>query len=472
MAEAIARPKKRHTDMTKGPIAKTLFFFTLPMFLGNLFQQLYNMVDSIVVGNFVGPSALGAVGCTFPIVFVAIAVASGLGMGCSVVTSQYLGAKDYGSVRMSVTTSLIFNLVVSIALSILGMAASGTVLKWMRTSPETIDMATEYLFIYFLGLTFMFMYNTIAGTFRALGDSKTPLYYLILSSFLNIGLDLLFVIQFGMGVAGVAWATMIAQGVCAVFSFIHLMNRLGQFEKRADHRVFSTEMLRTIVRLAIPSMLQQLSVSISSVLCQTVINGFGPMLVSGYTAANKIESIAGMPIMNLGMAVSTFVAQNIGAGKMERVKKGFKSALIMVLIFAAASCVLLLLFGPNLVGIFVNREVEGAAEVINWGTYHLVHMAFILFIQGLMFTGEGMLKGAGDMNLLVFCTLTGMVLRTICVFALAPKVGFAAIWFSIGLGSLTEVIIAFWRYFQGGWKEKAIVSDSGDEAPEETGAEA
>lgn len=459
-------------DMTRGNPGKILFLFALPILFGNIFQQLYSMVDSIVVGNFVGSDALAAVGGSYAITFAITGIAFGLSNGASILIGQYFGAGRKREVRHSIVTCVAFSIALSLVLAAVSILATPALLRLLNTPQSLMSMSKQYIYIYFLGLVFTFTYNILSSVFRALGDSKTPLYYLILSSFLNIGLDLLFVIQFGMGVAGVAWATMIAQGICAVFSFIHLMNRLGQFEKRADHRVFSTEMLRTIVRLAIPSMLQQLSVSISSVLCQTVINGFGPMLVSGYTAANKIESIAGMPIMNLGMAVSTFVAQNIGAGKMERVKKGFKSALIMVLIFAAASCVLLLLFGPNLVGIFVNREVEGAAEVINWGTYHLVHMAFVLFIQGLMFTGEGMLKGAGDMNLLVFCTLTGMVLRTICVFALAPKVGFAAIWFSIALGSLTEVIIAFWRYFQGGWKEKAIVSDSGEEAPEEAGAEA
>lgn len=463
MAEAIARPKKRHTDMTKGPIAKTLFFFTLPMFLGNLFQQLYNMVDSIVVGNFVGPSALGAVGCTFPIVFVAIAVASGLGMGCSVVTSQYLGAKDYGSVRMSVTTSLIFNLVVSIALSILGMAASGTVLKWMRTSPETIDMATEYLFIYFLGLTFMFMYNTIAGTFRALGDSKTPLLFLIISSITNIVLDLWFVISFGWGVAGVAIATVISQALSSVLALFALQKRLAAIaaadEEKLDaeplRQQFSPTLLKQMIKLAIPTTAQEIAISAGMMIMQALVNGFGPVIMAAYTAAMKIESLAMMPMVNISTAVTGYTAQNIGAGKVGRVKTGYRYSLLISLGFAVLMAGVVILFGGPLCSIFVSGE--GAEAVISAGANYLLYSAASYFLMALLFPAEGVMKGAGDVNLFMVFALSGIASKTIAALALSPILGYTGIWIAVVIGWLAECIGTTVRYLTGRWKDKAIV---------------
>lgn len=463
MAEAIARPKKRHTDMTKGPIAKTLFFFTLPMFLGNLFQQLYNMVDSIVVGNFVGPSALGAVGCTFPIVFVAIAVASGLGMGCSVVTSQYLGAKDYGSVRMSVTTSLIFNLVVSIALSILGMAASGTVLKWMRTSPETIDMATEHLFIYFLGLTFMFMYNTIAGTFRALGDSKTPLLFLIISSITNIVLDLWFVISFGWGVAGVAIATVISQALSSVLALFALQKRLAAIaaadEEKLDaeplRQQFSPTLLKQMIKLAIPTTAQEIAISAGMMIMQALVNGFGPVIMAAYTAAMKIESLAMMPMVNISTAVTGYTAQNIGAGKVGRVKTGYRYSLLISLGFAVLMAGVVVLFGGPLCSIFVSGE--GAEAVISAGANYLLYSAASYFLMALLFPAEGVMKGAGDVNLFMVFALSGIASKTIAALALSPILGYTGIWIAVVIGWLAECIGTTVRYLTGRWKDKAIV---------------
>ncbi|SCJ79126.1 Multidrug export protein mepA [Anaerotruncus sp. 2789STDY5834896] len=448
--------EKRHpqADMTTGRPAKRIFFFALPMLLGNIFQQLYNMVDSIVVGNFVGPEALGAVGGTFPIAFVAIAVANGLGMGCSVVTSQYLGAGDRGAVRVSVTTALFFNLAVAVVLSAAGMLFARPVLQLMNTPAATIGMATDYLFIYFAGLAPMFLYNAVSGAFRALGDSKTPLYYLILASFLNVVLDLLLVIGSGMGVAGVAVATVLSQVVCALLALGHILRRLRQYSVPGQSRAPDMAMLKTIVRLAVPATAQELSVSISSILFQSVINKLGPMLVSGYTAANKIQSIAFVVNMNLGLAVSTFVAQNMGAGKVERVKKGFRCGCVMALAATLCTFALLQLLGPHLIGLFV--DAGSAPQVIAGGTYHLTHVAFVLFIEAIMLVAEGLLKGAGDMRLLLVCTTAGMALQTAAVFVLVGRIGFAAVWVSMGIGCLVEMTISLWRYFQGGWKNKAI----------------
>ena len=448
--------KKKNVDLTVGSPIKTIFLFAIPIMLGNVFQQLYNMVDSIVVGKFVGPEALGAVGGTFSAIFVFISVAGGVSIGCSVVTAQYLGAKRHSDVRTSITTGLIMNLVVSTVLGGVGIFVIDILLTAMNTPAETFAMSHDYLFYWFLGMPFMFMYNFISGIFRALGDSKTPLFYLIISTFINIVLDLVFVIAFRWGVSGVAIATFTAQGISMVLSFFKLLKVLNEMPHTGGEKLFDTGMLATTLRIALPSTMQQLTVSLSSMVFQAQVNSFGATVVSGYIAAIKIEDFAFIPLMNLGNSMSTFTAQNIGAGKIDRVKRGFRDLCFMCLALGGALGVFLYTVGPHCLAWFV--DAGAGAEVISVGTYYLRQLAMIIWIWGLLFGVEGLLQGAGDMRFIIFCTGISMVFKTIAALTLIPNIGFSVVWLCSFIGGGSEIVIGFIRYWSGKWKDKAVVS--------------
>lgn len=296
----------------------TLFLFALPMILGNLFQQFYNMVDSMIVGQFVGEDALAAVGASYALTNVFVMIAIGGGIGASVITSQYLGAGEDRKMKTSVYTALLTFLAMGIVLGVFGFLMNRQILIWLNTPENILAAAGTYLGIYFLGMPFLFMYNILSSMFNALGDSRTPLCLLIFSSVLNVFLDLWFVIGFGAGVAGVAVATVIAQGTAAVISFCLLMRRLHGFAVEGKVQKYDTAILGAMVKIAIPSILQQSIVSIGMLLVQSVVNGFGSSVLAGYAAATRIESICIVPMISTGNAVSTFTAQNMGAGKPRR----------------------------------------------------------------------------------------------------------------------------------------------------------
>ena len=285
------------------------------MILGNVFQQLYNIVDSVVVGNFVGSDALAAVGASYPVTFLFIAVATGASIGCSVVISQFYGAKRITEMKSSVFTALTSMMTLSALLLLAGLLLARPLLLLMRTPGDIFSDADAYLRIYVAAAPFLFLYNTSTAAFNALGDSRTPLWLLMLSSVTNIFLDLLFVIRFGMGVPGVAWATLIAQALASLLAFFVLLRRLRRMPCEGKPRVFECERLRHICRVAVPSIIQQSIVSFGALFVQALVNGYGSDVIAGYTAATKIDSIAIMPMLNVGNAVSSFTAQNIGAGE-------------------------------------------------------------------------------------------------------------------------------------------------------------
>ncbi|WP_418976295.1 MATE family efflux transporter, partial [Anaerotruncus massiliensis (ex Liu et al. 2021)] len=306
-------------DMTAGSPSKILVTFALPMILGNVFQQLYNIVDSVVVGNFVGSDALAAVGASYPVTFLFIAVATGASIGCSVVISQFYGAKRITEMKSSVFTALTSMMTLSALLLLAGLLLARPLLLLMRTPGNIFSDADAYLRIYVAAVPFLFLYNTSTAAFNALGDSRTPLWLLMLSSVTNIFLDLLFVIRFGMGVPGVAWATLIAQALASLLAFFVLLRRLRRMPCEGKPHVFECERLRHICRVAVPSIVQQSIVSFGALFVQALVNGYGSDVIAGYTAATKIDSIAIMPMLNVGNAVSSFTAQNIGAAKPGRV---------------------------------------------------------------------------------------------------------------------------------------------------------
>lgn len=354
-------------NLTEGKPLKLLFFFALPMVIGNFFQQLYNMVDSMVVGKFVGEDALAAVGSSFPVVFLAVAIAAGLSMGCTVVISQLFGAGQIREMKTTISTALIALGVIGLAIMAAGELAAGPLLKLLGTDADIMADSLTYLRIYFGGAVFLFLYNTLNGIYNALGDSNTPLKFLMVSALTNIGLDLLFVIRFHMGVAGVAWATLIAQGLCAVVSFFVLIKRMKDMESEpaaADKKFafFEANAARRIARVGVPSMLQQSIVSLSMMFMQGLVNSYGKVFVAGYTAATKIDTLAMMPNMNFSNAMSSYTAQNIGAGKDKRVVQGYKACLLMVLIFSLIITGIIYLFGPQLLSLFLNSGSEGSAR--------------------------------------------------------------------------------------------------------------
>lgn len=453
----MSRDRKNKRSMTEGAPGRALFFFALPMILGNLFQQFYNMADSVIVGRFVGEDALAAVGASYAMTTVFVMLAIGGGTGSSVITSQYLGAGKYRRMKTSVSTALIAFLGVSIVLAVFGMAFSGMILRALHTPVNILEAAEAYLKIYFCGLPFLFMYNVLAAMFNAMGDSRTPLYLLIFSSVLNVGLDLLFVTQFGMGVAGVAIATVLAQGISAVISFLLLLRRLGGYEEEEEEGrvLFDGSMLGRMIKVAIPTMLQQSIVSIGMLLVQSVVNGFGSSVLAGYTAGTRIESICIVPMIAAGNAVSTFTAQNMGAGKPERVKQGYRAARILVYGFAVLICVILLLFKRQIIGAFMDGEANELAFAT--GVSYLSFIAFFFVCIGLKATTDGVLRGAGDVTVFTAANLVNLAIRVAVANLCAPVWGVAAVWYAVPMGWTSNFLISFCRYLSGRWSEKRLI---------------
>ncbi len=447
-------------NLTEGKPLKLLFFFAMPMILGNVFQQLYNMVDSMVVGKFVGEDALAAVGSSFPVVFLAVAIAAGLSMGCNVVISQLFGAGQIVAMKTTVYTALITLGVIGIVIMAVGELVSAPLLNILGTDPEIMADSLTYLRIYFGGAVFLFLYNTMNGTYNALGDSNTPLRFLMVSAITNIILDLLFVIYFDMGVAGVAWATLIAQGMCAFISFYVLMRRLKKMKNEEEYRehkpeIFEMSAVRRIAKVGVPSMIQQSIVSLSMMFMQGLVNSYGKVFVAGYTAATKIDTLAMMPNMNFSNAMSSYTAQNIGAEKPERVIEGYKASLFMVLVFAIFITGIIFLFGPNLLGLFLNAGAEGSA--MGYGLKYMETVSLFYVLMGFMFVGNGLLRGSGDMGAFMLSSMSNLFVRVAVAYLLAYQIGESAIWWSIPIGWAVGSLFSFLRIRSGKWKLKKLV---------------
>lgn len=445
---------KKYNMITDHP-GRSLFVFALPMILGNLFQQFYTTVDSIIVGQFVGEDALAAVGASYSLTTVFIMIAIGGGIGASVITSQYLGAGYYHKMKTSIFTALISFLILSVVLSVIGLLANRTILIGLNTPNNILSDAILYLQIYFLGLPFLFMYNILSSIFNALGNSKTPLYLLIFSSLLNIVLDLVMVQVFRMGVAGVAIATVFAQGVAAVISFGLLMKQLKAYQEEKRHKLFNASMLGNMIKVAIPSMLQQSIVSIGMLLVQSVVNGFGSAVLAGYTAGMRIESICIVPMIATGNAVSTFTAQNLGAGKPERVKKGYLAGVQMVVAFAIMIWIFLTLFHEKIISAFLERGSEEAAFVTG-NSYLSFISCFFVFI-GLKAITDGVLRGAGDVLVFTMANLINLGIRVVFAFSFAGMIGVQAVWYAVPIGWASNFIISFIRYLSGKWSRKKLI---------------
>lgn len=442
-------------SLTTQPPARSLFFFSLPMIIGNLFQQFYNMADSIIVGQLVGESALAAVGASYSFTTVFIMIAIGGGIGASVLTSQYLGAGKHKEMKSSVYTFLITFAVFSILLALIGFWINPTVLKLLKTPPNIMDDAVLYLQIYFVGMPFLFMYNILSANFNALGKSKIPLYLLIFSSILNIIMDLWMVGGLGLGVKGAAIATVIAQGIAAVISFLILMRLLGTYKIEGRVDKFRSDMFVTGVKIAIPSIVQQSIVSIGMLLTQSAVNQFGSSALAGYSAGTRLESICVVPMIATGNAMSTFTAQNLGAGKPERVRKGYRAAYGIIISFGVALILISQLFYKPIVSAFVD---EGSSQVaFQTGTDYFRFIGLFFSFLGFKAITDGILRGAGDIKVYMFANLVNLSIRVAVAQLCSPIWGIELIWYAVPMGWAVNYFISYLWYRTGNWKKKNLL---------------
>ncbi len=447
-------PQKMRGSMTEGKPARVLLAFAVPMILGNLFQQFYNLVDSMIVGKLVGADALAAVGASNAITMLFVMVAIGTGIGCSVVISQLFGAGRLSEMKSAISTALLAILVLSLILTAAGRLLSKGILHLMGTPADIFGQALSYLNIYFYGFFFLFLYNAFSAVFNALGDSRKPLYFLIFSSALNIGLDLLFVGKFGLGVAGAAVATLIAQAVSAALSFGVLSYKLAHIQTEG-YRRFDGGLLLGMTKTAIPTIVQQSMVSIGMVLIQSVVNRFGSVFLAGYTAAVRIDGIAIVPMVNAGNAVSTFVAQNMGAKKPERARQGYHVGLVMATGIGLFIGVMMFFFGDVSVASFMDAATDAASIAV--GVQYIGVVSMFYFIMGAMNVTNAVLRGAGDMGWFMGITLVNLATRVLLTYIFADATAGMIIMWANPIGWTVGLALAFFRYRQGAWKQIKLV---------------
>lgn len=438
-----------NTDLTEGSINKKLWAFSIPMLISVMFQQVYNIADSMIAGKFAGEDALAAVGASYPITMLFIAVAMGCNIGCSVVISQLFGAKHFKDMKMAISTSYISCAVLSISLTIIGFIFSRPMMRLINTPANIFRDGSLYLNIYIGGLTFLFLYNICTGVFNALGDSRTPLYFLIGSSIGNIVLDLIFVRNFKMGVAGVAWATFIAQGISSILSLITLIRRIHNMKISEKCPLFSGHMLSKISLIAIPSILQQSFISVGNMFIQNLVNGFGSAAVAGYSAAIKLNTFGITSFTTLANGLSSYTAQNIGAGKIERVKKGFKSGIGLAICVVIPFFIAYFFFNHQMIHLFMNAESVKAMAV---GKEFLVITSPFYFVVSIKLMADGVLRGSGAMRYFMISTFSDLILRVVISYVLVSFFGITGIWLSWPIGWTVGTALSYIFYKKGVWK--------------------
>ncbi len=442
-------------DLTEGNPQTVLWKFTIPMFISVIFQQLYNIADSVIAGKFAGENALAAVGASYPITMIFMAIAVGSNIGCSVVISQLFGAKEYGKMKTAVFTTLISSAALSVALTAGGLLGSRGLMMMINTPENIFTDGALYLRIYLGGFLFLFLYNVATGIFTSLGDSKTPLYFLIGSSIGNIFLDIWFVAGFHWGVAGVAWATFLAQGAACVLALMTLAQRLKRVQTAEKYELFSGDMLKRISRIAVPSILQQSFISVGNIFIQSLVNSFGSSVIAGYSAAIKLNTFTITCFTTMGNGVSSFTAQNLGGGRIERVKKGFGAGIKMCLLAAIPFFIVFFIFGENMIQLFMSGDGGGTA--LETGKVFLRIVSPFYFVISVKLIGDGVLRGAGAMRLFMIATFTDLVLRVLLSYILAGIFGVTGIWMSWPIGWSIATVLTCVFYRQGRWAQKYIV---------------
>jgi len=431
-------------DLTVGKPESVLWKFCLPLFASIIFQQLYNIADSLVAGKFIGENALAAVGNSYEITLIFIAFAFGCNIGCSVIVSQFFGAKDYKNMKTSVYTAMISTAVLCAVLMLFGVLFCGNLLKLIKTPSAILNDSKLYLDIYIYGLPFMFFYNMATGIFSALGDSKTPFIFLAVSSVTNIFVDIIFVKAFNMGIAGVAWATFICQGISAVLAVIVVFLRLSKIKVLQRCPVFSFIILVKLLKIAIPSILQQSFISIGNIIIQSVINEFGAGTIAGYSAAVKLNNLVITSFTTLANGISNFTAQNLGAGKSERIRDGFKAGLKMVWIISIPLVLLYFFAGKQLLYLFLDNPTNTA---IHTGIMFLCILSPFYFVVSTKLVADGILRGAGLMSRFMITTFTDLILRVVLAIILSKQFGSTGIWcaWPIGWSIATTLSVIFYK---------------------------
>ena len=412
-------------DLTVGKPASVLWRFCMPLFGSIIFQQLYNIADSFVAGKFIGEEALAAVGNSYEITLIFIAFAFGCNIACSVVTARYFGGKDYAGVRTTVSTTLIASGALCLILMVLGFAFNRQMLTAIHTPQNIMEPSRLYLVIYVGSLPAVFYYNVATGIFSALGDSRTPFLFLAASSTANILVDILFVTTFGMGVEGVAWATFLCQTVSMVLAVLAVFKRLKFLPADIPAPRFSLPVFRQLVVIAVPSILQQSSISVGNIIIQVLINGFGSSVIAGYSAAIKLNNMVITSLTTLGNGISSYTAQNLGAKLPERVQAGFFAGLKLVWMLCLPLTALYFFAGPALVSVFL-KSAEGLA--LESGVSFLRIVAPFYFVVAAKLVSDGVLRGSGLMTQFMIATFTDLVLRIVFAFILSPGMGYRGIW--------------------------------------------
>ena len=432
-------------DLTVGKPDAVLRRFCLPLFASVIFQQLYNIADSWVAGRFIGQNALAAVGNSYEITLIFIAFAFGCNMGCSVTVSGFFGAKDYNRMKSAVYTAMLATGIVCACMMVSGLVFSDSLLQWIKTPEEVLAGSKQYLDIYLWGLPFLFFYNLSTGIFSALGDSRTPFVFLVISSLSNIVLDVLFVTAFQMGVSGVAWATFLCQGVSCVLAVITVLKRLRKFKSVGSAKWFDWMILKKFLSIAIPSTLQQSFISLGNIIIQSIINGFGTEVMAGYSGAIKLNNLVITSFTTLGNGMSNYTAQNLGAGKLDRIGDGFKAGLRLVWILCLPFAFAYFFFGRNLMEFFLKEPTQAA---LSSGFAFLRIVSPFYFVVAAKLVTDGILRGSGRMGQFMTATFTDLILRVILAFAFSgtalKSIGIWCAW-PVGWTVATVMSLCYYR---------------------------
>ncbi len=443
-----------NTDLTVGKPSRVLWSFCLPLFGSIIFQQLYNIADSLVAGKFIGETALASVGNSYEVTLIFIAFAFGCNIGCSVIVSQFFGAKEYGKVKTAVSTACIASAVLCAAIMAAGMLSCDALLRLIRTPAEAFADSKLYLDIYIWGLPFVFFYNIATGIFSALGDSRTPFFFLAASSTANIAVDILFVTAFQMGVAGVAWATFLCQGISCVLAVAVVFLRLKEVKAEGKPQLFSLPILKRIAVIAIPSILQQSFISVGNIIIQGVINGFGTGVMAGYSAAVKLNNLVVTSFTTLGNGISNYTAQNLGAQKLPRIKEGLRAGLKLVWLLSVPLALLYFFGGRYVLGLFLD---EPTAEALQTGIVFLRILSPFYFVVSAKLAADGVLRGSGMMDKFMTATFTDLIIRVVlAVFLSKTPLGAAGIWCAWPVGWSIAAACSFAFYRRGVWNQCAV----------------
>lgn len=436
-------------DLTVGRPESVLWKFCLPLFGSVIFQQLYNIADSLVAGKFIGENALAAVGNSYEITLIFIAFAFGCNIGCSVIVSRFFGAKQLKDMKTAVYTTLIASAVLCTVLMIFGIALGGRLLSMIHTPENIFADSKLYLDIYIWGLPFLMFYNIATGIFSALGDSRTPFIFLAVSSVSNIAVDILFVAVFHMGVAGVAWATFLCQGISCILAMIVVFRRFYKIKVEGKTPVFSWELLGKIAGIAVPSILQQSFISVGNIIIQGVINGFGAGVIAGYSASVKLNNLVITSFTTLGNGISNFTAQNMGAKKLPRIRDGFKAGVKMVWSLSVPFVILYITVGKWLIAFFMDNPSDTA---LNTGILFLRILAPFYFVISVKLVADGILRGAGLMKQFMIGTFTDLILRVVLAIVLAGQFGAVGIWCAWPIGWTIAMCLSVFFYAHGPWR--------------------